>query len=133
MRSSDLQYLLALQHVPNLGDATAKKLIRYAGSAEAVFKEKKANLLKIDGVGNFKIEGLLDTVHQREAEKELRFIEQKRIKCLSYKEEELSSQIKTLSRRAHPFVWERQYQPRQSKNNQHYRNKKCYQSRDYVL
>lgn len=94
MEFSDLQYLLALQHVPNLGDATAKKLIRYAGSAEAVFKEKKANLLKIDGVGNFKIEGLFDAVHQREAEKELKFIEQKRIKCLSYDNENYPQKLK---------------------------------------
>jgi DNA processing protein len=55
MKESDLQYVLALQHVPNLGDASAKKLIRFAGSAEAVFKEKKSALLKIDGIGNYKL------------------------------------------------------------------------------
>lgn len=94
MLSSDLQYLLALQHVPNLGDATAKKLIRFTGSAEAVFKEKKRNLLKIDGVGNFKIEGLDDPVHLREAEKELKYISEHEITCLSYKDEDYPEKLK---------------------------------------
>lgn len=94
MFSSDLQYLLALQHVPNLGDATAKKLIRHTGSAEAVFKEKKQNLLRIDGVGNPKIEGLSDPVHLREAEKELKFIEQQQITCLSYTDPDYPEKLK---------------------------------------
>ncbi len=41
MLGSGLQYLMSLQHVLNLGDAMAKKLTRHAGSAEAVFKEKR--------------------------------------------------------------------------------------------
>ena len=94
MLPSDLQYLLALQHVPNLGDSTARKLIRHAGSAEAVFKEKKANLLKIDGIGNFKIEGLHDAVHLRAAENELKFIQQQKIKCLTYKDDEYPEKLK---------------------------------------
>ncbi|WP_424492854.1 DNA-processing protein DprA [Salinimicrobium sp. GXAS 041] len=94
MFSSDLQYLLALQHVPNLGDATAKKLIRFAGSAEAVFKEKKQNLLKIDGVGNAKIDGLYDAVHLREAEKELKFIQQQNITCLDFRDKEYPEKLK---------------------------------------
>ena len=94
MLDSDLQYLLALQHVPNLGDATAKKLIRHAGSAEAVFKEKKTNLLKIDGIGNFKLEGLFDPLHLKEAEKELKFIQQQHIKCLNYTDDDYPEKLK---------------------------------------
>jgi DNA processing protein len=94
MLDSDLQYLLALQHVPNLGDATAKKLIRHAGSAEAVFKEKKSNLLKIDGIGNFKLEGLFDPLHLKEAEKELKFIQQQHIKCLSCMDQDYPEKLK---------------------------------------
>ena len=40
LSKNELRYTLALQRVPNLGDATAKKLILKTGSAEGVFKEK---------------------------------------------------------------------------------------------
>ena len=55
MTENDLLYTLALQNVSNIGDITAKKLIAHCGSAEAVFKEKKQNLLKIDGIGSITI------------------------------------------------------------------------------
>jgi DNA processing protein len=49
MDRTELLYTLALQNLPNLGDSTAKKLIRKLGSAQQVFSEKKQHLLKIDG------------------------------------------------------------------------------------
>ena len=94
MHLSDLQFILALQHVPNLGDATAKKLIRHAGSAEAVFKEKLNTLLKIDGVGKFKLQDLKDPSHLRAAEKEIEFIERNRIKCLYFQDEDYPEKLK---------------------------------------
>ncbi|HEX9601537.1 MAG TPA: DNA-protecting protein DprA, partial [Mariniflexile sp.] len=36
MTDNDLLYTLALQHVPNIGDITAKRLISHCGTAEAV-------------------------------------------------------------------------------------------------
>lgn len=74
MTNQQLIYTLALQHVPKIGAITAKKLISHCGSAEAVLKEKKANLLKIDGIGAITIEGLFDSTHLKEAENELHFI-----------------------------------------------------------
>ena len=67
--------MLALQHIPNLGDTTAKKLIRQVGSAKNIFKEKKSKLLKIDGVGKLRIQELNDSMHFKAAEEELKFIE----------------------------------------------------------
>ena len=84
MKDSDLQYVLALQHVPNLGDASAKKLIRHAGSAEAVFKEKKTALLKIDGIGSTKLADLFSAENLKAAEKEVDFIRQHGIETLYY-------------------------------------------------
>lgn len=75
MNSEDLLYTMALQHIPNLGDTTAKKLIRKLGNARNIFQEKKSNLLKIDGIGNIRIQELHDPKHLRAAEDELRFIE----------------------------------------------------------
>ena len=68
MTEQDLIYALALQHVPKIGATTAKKLINHCGSAEAVLKEKKSNLLRIDGIGTITIEGLYDAIHFEEAE-----------------------------------------------------------------
>ena len=94
MVSPDLQFVLALQHVPNLGDATAKKLIHHVGSAEAIFKEKKSALLKIDGIGNHKINGLYDPIHFSAAEEELKFIEQHKIDCFYFEEKEYPQKLK---------------------------------------
>lgn len=94
MAPSKLQYILALQHVPNMGDATAKKLINKTGSPEAVFKEKKSNLLKIDGIGLQKIQGLNLNVHLKAAEKELDFIQNNKIGCLYFKDEEYPEKLK---------------------------------------
>jgi len=44
-------YKIGVSIIPGVGPITAKKLISYTGSEEAVFKEKKANLLKIPGIG----------------------------------------------------------------------------------
>ena len=76
MNEDQLISILTLQHVPKIGSITAKKLIVHCGSAEAVLKEKKTNLLKIDGVGTITIEGLFDSIHKEEAERELRFIKE---------------------------------------------------------
>lgn len=94
MKDSDLQYVLALQHVPNLGDASAKKLIRHAGSAEAIFKEKKSTLLKIDGIGNSKLNDLFSSENLNAAEKELEYIRQNNIKTLYFLEQDYPEKLK---------------------------------------
>ena len=94
MKDSDLQYILALQHVPNLGDASAKKLIRHAGSAEAVFKEKKTSLLKIDGIGSTKLADLFSEDNLKAAEKEVEFIRKNNIQPLYYQEPAYPEKLK---------------------------------------
>ncbi|GGI56337.1 DNA-processing protein DprA [Winogradskyella haliclonae] len=74
MTEEELLNILALQHVPKIGATTAKKLIAHCGSAEAVFKERKSNILKIDGIGTVTIEGLHDKIHFEEAKNEIRYI-----------------------------------------------------------
>ena len=80
MEKNELLYVLALQHVSKIGDVTAKKLISHCGSAQAVLKEKKQNLLKIDGIGEIILSNLYNKNHLIEAEKEIRFIEDEAIK-----------------------------------------------------
>jgi DNA processing protein len=81
LSNTELRYMLALQRVKNLGDASAKKLVRVVGSAEGVFKEKKRNLLKIDGIGNFKLKELSESLQLPKAEIELQFIQDHAISC----------------------------------------------------
>ena len=74
MTENNLLFTLALQNVSKIGDITAKKLIHHCGSAEEVLKEKKNNLLKIDGIGSVVINELNNKHHLLEAEQELKFI-----------------------------------------------------------
>lgn len=94
MTENDLLFTLALQHVPNIGDITAKKLIAHCGSAEAVLKEKKHNLLKIDGIGSVILGELHHAHHVIEAEKELVFIKENNIKVFYFEDEEYPEKLK---------------------------------------
>lgn len=86
MTEDEIIYVLALQHVPKIGDVTAKKLINYCGSAEAVLKEKRQHLLKIGGIGLTTIKGLFNSEHMKAAENELQFIIENDISCLYFTE-----------------------------------------------
>ncbi|KAA5827378.1 DNA-protecting protein DprA [Algibacter amylolyticus] len=94
MTENDLLYTLALQHVPNIGDITAKRLISHCGSAEAVLKEKSQNLLKIDGIGSVTISDLFKSHHLKEAEKEIRFIKVNNIEVSYFNEANYPEKLK---------------------------------------
>ena len=68
-------YEIALSLIPGIGPIKAKNLIRYCGSAEAVFTEKKSRLLKIPEVGDAVINAITKHNVFERAEKELKFIE----------------------------------------------------------
>lgn len=94
MTENDILYILALQHVSNIGDVGAKKLIAHCGSAEAVFKEKKHVLAKIDGIGKVRLNDLGLSTHLIAAEAELEFIEENNIKCLYFEEPNYPDKLK---------------------------------------
>lgn len=94
MTTEKLIALLALKKVPNLGDSSIKKLIREIGSPEDVLKERRENLLKIDGIGNVKLKELFDPKHQKAAELELRFVEDNHIKYSIYDQPEYPEKLK---------------------------------------
>ena len=74
LSNNELLYTLALQRAPNLGDISAKKLLSVVGSASGIFQEKTATLLKIDGIGNLRLQGLNKKLLFAEAEEELKFL-----------------------------------------------------------
>tara|TARA_R110002012_G_scaffold283090_2_gene473116 strand:- start:63907 stop:65019 length:1113 start_codon:yes stop_codon:yes gene_type:complete len=84
MTDNRLLHILALQHVPFIGDITAKKLINHCGSVEAVFQEKKHHLLQIDGIGTNVIRDLYNTSHFKAAEAEMKFISENNIQSLYF-------------------------------------------------
>ena len=94
MENSELLYTLALQHIPNLGDTTAKKLLRKFGTAENIFKEKKQNLLKIDGIGSVRIQEIHNPKYLREAEAEFNFIQKNHIKADYFEEASYPEKLK---------------------------------------
>lgn len=94
MTENKLLYALALQNVSKIGDITAKKLIQHCGSAEAVLKEKKINLLKIDGVGSILISDLFSKHHLIEAEQELKFISKNNIEYHYFMDDSYPEKLK---------------------------------------
>ncbi len=94
MNDDHLRYTLALQHVSKIGDTTAKKLINHCGSAEGVFKEKKHNLLKIDGIGEVILSELHQSNHLEAADAELKFIKDENIKHHHFTDETYPENLK---------------------------------------
>lgn len=86
MDTLELQYLLALQKVPKVGEITAKKLLNHCQTAEGIFREKKQALLKISGIGTHIVTALKDSKFLSLAEKELQYIKDKNINYWYYKE-----------------------------------------------
>lgn len=73
--------ILRLQHVPNIGDTLAKKLIGHCGCPSAIFEDKPQHLLKIDGIGTHTIKHLFEMEHLEAAEAELHYITNNQIEC----------------------------------------------------
>lgn len=94
MTETDLLHLLALQNVAKIGDITAKKLISHCGSAEAIFKERKKNLLLIDGIGSTTISDLFGSYHLEAAEKELKFIKDNDIESFYFMDNDYPEKLK---------------------------------------
>ena len=84
---TELFYLLALSSVPNTGDVTIKKLLEACGSSEAIFKDKKSNILKVSGIGSKFYNHLNDKALLIKAEKEFDFINRNNITVKFYKDE----------------------------------------------
>ncbi len=82
--NNELLYQIALTLIPNVGDVNGKKLVAYCGSPEAVFNEKRKQLMKIPGIGHVIVSNILNHNTFDRAEKEIAFIEKYKIKPLFY-------------------------------------------------
>ena len=79
-----LQHQIALTLLPHIGPVTAKSLTNYCGSATAVFKASKRELLKIPGIGAAALHYLQRPEALLLAEKEMRFLEDHGVEALFY-------------------------------------------------
>ena len=92
--ADELIAMLRLQHVPNIGDVLAKKLISHCGTPSAVFEDKQRNLLKIDGIGTHTIRHLFDTEHLEAAEAEFDYILKNNISCTYFQDASYPNYLK---------------------------------------
>jgi DNA processing protein len=77
---SELFYQLALTLVPNIGDIQAKILVQHFGEAGAIFKAKKPQLEKIEGIGEIRAAAIKHFNDFHLAEAELKFIEKYKVR-----------------------------------------------------
>ena len=84
METGNLQYQIGISLIPGIGCITAKKLIAYIGSVDGIFREKKANLLKIPGVGDVLATEIMNANVLKKAEQEVEFISKYNIKTYFY-------------------------------------------------
>lgn len=92
--ADELLAMLRLQHVPNIGDVLAKKLISHCGAPTAIFEEKQRNLLKIDGIGTHTLKHLFETEHLEAAEAEYEYVKDNDITCTYFLDPSYPSYLK---------------------------------------
>ena len=85
---------IALTLIPGIGDVNAKTLLAYCGSSEAIFKEKKQNLLKIPGVGKKVADSISKQNVFNRAEEELVFIEKQNIQPIFFTDDAYPERLK---------------------------------------
>ncbi len=80
-------YKIALGMIPGIGGITARKILAFTGSAEAVFSIPRKELLRIPGVGDMLTDRIRSTGILDKAKQELEFINKRGIRCLFYGED----------------------------------------------
>jgi len=93
---SDWLHKIALTLIPKVGPVTAKNLVSYCGSIEAVFEARKRELLKIPGIGEGIAAAVLKKDYFEAAERELEFIERQDIQPLFYLDAAYPIRLKSL-------------------------------------
>lgn len=94
MDNKELLSLIALQHIPGIGNVTAKRLVDSVGSAAKLFEHRSELPSLIPNVQPSLIK-LLDcpSAHHR-AEQELEFIDRHHITCIGYHDEAYPSKLR---------------------------------------
>ena len=94
MTEEELHAYLTLQHIPNLGDTTIKRLVNRFETPQNVLQQSKRVLLKVDGIGEYKLKEFFNKEHALEAEKELEFIDANKIEYSCFKDAHYPDRLK---------------------------------------
>ncbi|MFO7658760.1 MAG: DNA-processing protein DprA [Bacteroidales bacterium] len=94
MFDDSLRYKIGISLIPKIGPVLTKRLIAYSGSLEAVFHEKKANLLKIPGFGDKIAKEIKGAEVLDIADKEIEYIKKSNIIPLFYLDENYPQRLK---------------------------------------
>jgi DNA processing protein len=90
----ELLYKIAITLIPGIGDVLGKKLVAYCGGVEPVFRQKKAALLKIPGIGKIFADAVYKQDVLKQAEAEIIFMEQEGIRPVFYLDEAYPRRLK---------------------------------------
>jgi DNA processing protein len=92
-KQREIFHAVALGLSEGIGPINAKKLIAHCGSAEAVFREKKQNLLRIPGIGEYTTKGIREDLMDR-AHQEMEFIRKNKINIHYYQHADYPQRLK---------------------------------------
>lgn len=82
-----LLYQIGLTLLPGIGDISGKKFVAFCGSAEAIFKERRAALRGISGIREATVEAICQPKELlKRAEAEIHFMEKNGIQPLFYQD-----------------------------------------------
>lgn len=93
---SELLYRVAITKVSKVGAIISKNLISHCGSAEAVFKASKRELMSVPNVGETIANNIQNPQILKWAESELLFLEKNNIKALFYTDKEYPLRLKQI-------------------------------------
>ncbi|RLD80341.1 MAG: DNA-protecting protein DprA [Bacteroidetes bacterium] len=79
--TDNLLYKVALSMIPGIGNVNSKKLIAHFGEIEQIFKAKKADVLKVPGIGAHLANTILNNSALDEAQQEIDFLQKNKIKA----------------------------------------------------
>ncbi len=96
MNQENLKYQIAVSLINGIGCVNAKKLVAYVGSPEGIFKESKAKLMKIPGVGNYLANEISGFKNFDRAEKEIEHCKKEGIKIFFYLDREYPDRLKNI-------------------------------------
>ena len=93
MKEEKLLAILRLQKCKAVGDILAKKLIVNVGDVSQIFKEKRASLSKINGIGNHVLKHLFDEESLRRASRELKYIKENAVSYSYFLEDDYPTNL----------------------------------------
>lgn len=94
MNDKEIAALIALRHIPGIGNITAKRLVESAGSASLLFEHRTDLPSMLPHIQPSLVNALDCPAAHRRAEQELEFIHKHHITCIGYHDEAYPSRLR---------------------------------------